>query len=148
MYLKLSPSNYTIKKLICGTKNPASLTNGGKLNELKLLRNNKLAGCVQGQDGDEWQQDGQADGSVTPTKKRRVAPTTVDIQVEDVTVTLLCPHKRAQSSDLMVKVEATMLTAVFDFLQADCEACLPTRTYTRSGKFSKKQKMSEEDTGE
>lgn len=141
-FLKIAPSNYTINKLICGAgKRTSSLSNGDRLGQLKELRNKKLAGGVGPED---WQQEHCEKDGGPSAKKQRMSPTTVDIQVGDATVTLLCPQKRPQSADIMVKVNADQLTAVFDYLQSDCEASLPTRTYTRSGKFSKKRTEEED----
>eukprot|EP00438_Fugacium_kawagutii_P008079 Skav207895 [mRNA] locus=scaffold2233:83585:84055:+ [translate_table: standard] len=134
-YLKLAATNYTICKLICGEgQKNSSLAGGGKLQELKDLRNQK-AGVAseahgEGQGGDE-----NAGGRVKPLVHK--PDTAVEIEVEGTKVKVLCPSKRIAQSDLMVELDPVQLDAVFTYLAPDCQSMGSSRSYKRSGKYSK-----------
>ncbi len=131
-FLKLSATNYAINLLICGKDcKKSGLSNGEKLNELKSMRNAALEGADN--NVDEWEEVGVE----RPAKFRRDMERTVSIQVQGVSVTVLCPAKRAKVSDMMVKMEAHMLGAIYRFLQPDCLENVEARTYKRSGLYSK-----------
>lgn len=131
-FLKLSATNYAINLLICGKDcKKSGLSNGEKLNELKSMRNTALEGGDSNVDA--WEE-GSAE---RPTKFRRDMERTVSIEVQGVSVAVLCPSKRAKVADLMVKMEPAMLGAVYKFLQPDCSKKAEARTYKRSGLYSK-----------
>ena len=134
-FLKISATHFSITSLICGkTCKNASLSQGTKLSELKALRNEALKDLDQ--DKDDWEEGEQQEGEPAG-KKRRMADTTVDIEVHGVKVTLLCPPKRAMVADLMVSVQPEMLAAVFKYIQPDCKEQNTPRSYTKTGQFSK-----------
>ena len=131
-FLKLSATNYAINLLICGKDcKKSGLSNGEKLNELKSMRNTALEGGDSNVDA--WEE-GSAERL---TKFRRDMERTVSIEVQGVSVAVLCPSKRAKVADLMVKMEPAMLGAVYKFLQPDCSKKAEARTYKRSGLYSK-----------
>lgn len=131
-FLKLPAMNYAINLLICGKDcKKSGLSNGEKLNELKSMRNTALEGGAS--NVDEWEEA----SAERPTKFRRDMERTVSIQVQGVSVTVLCPSKRAKVADLMVKMEPAMLGAVYRFLQPDCFKNVEARTYKRSGLYCK-----------
>lgn len=101
---------------------------------MKALRNEALKDPDQ--DKDDWEEGEQQEGEPAG-KKRRMADTTVDIEVHGVKVTLLCPSKRAMVADLMVSVQPEMLAAVFKYIQPDCKEKNTPRSYTKTGQFSK-----------
>ena len=58
---------------------------------------------------------------------------------------VLCPAKRSvKSADLMVQLDEVMLSAIFQYLQADCESCAPSRHTKSLGSFSAAQKSKED----
>lgn len=60
--------------------------------------------------------------------------------VHGTMVSMLCPSKRPQMADVMVKLEAKMLCAVFRFLLPDCLEETTSRTYKkRAAKEDKKE---------
>eukprot|EP00435_Cladocopium_sp_Y103_P029200 s3052_g7.t1 len=134
-YLKISATNYTICKLICGEgQKNSSLAGGDKLQELKDLRNQK-AGVTpeaddEGQGGDE-----SAGGKVKALVHKPA--TAVEIDVDGTKVNVLCPTKRISQSDLMVEIDPVQLDAVFTFLGPDCQSRTSSRSYKKSGKYSK-----------
>ena len=85
---------------------------------------------------------GQAEGGEeAPAKRRRCVETVVEVDVHGAMVSLLCPSKRSQLSDVMVKLEPKMLAAVFKFLLPDCLEETSSRSHKKSGAFAKdKQK--------
>ena len=103
-----------------------------------------------------WQQDAEAEeheecpadtsgqaegGEEAPAKRRRCVETVVEVDVHGTMVSLLCPSKRSQLSDVMVKLEPKMLAAVFKFLLPDCLEETSSRSHKKSGAFAKdKQK--------
>ena len=95
------------------------------------MRNTALEGGDSNVDA--WEE-GSAE---RPTKIRRDMERIVSIEVQGVSVAVLCPSKRAKVADLMVKMEPAMLGAVYRFLQADCSNKVEARTYKRSGLYSK-----------
>lgn len=125
-------TNQAICKLICGkTTRNASLSGGQKLQGLKDQRNKALQAAME----QNWKDEGH-EGEEPPKKKPRVGEDQVlKITVGDVEVAILCPQKRASTSDLLVQLDSGMLDAVFKHLQDDCQSCNSTRSYNRSGKF-------------
>ncbi|CAL1170052.1 unnamed protein product [Cladocopium goreaui] len=111
-YLKLSATNFTINQLICGKADRnASLPGGPKMQELKNMRNEKLKDPPV-EDTDE-----------APAKRRRGVECVVE-----------------QMADVMVKLEAKMLCAVFRFLLPGCLEETTSRTYKkRAAKEDKKE---------
>ena len=60
--------------------------------------------------------------------------------VHGTMVSMLCPSKRPQMADVMVKLEAKMLCAVFRFLLPGCLEETTSRTYKkRAAKEDKKE---------
>lgn len=133
--MKLAATNYTICKLVCGEgQKNSSLAGGDKLQELKDLRNQK-AGLAPGA-ADE----GQGDDDSAASKGNRGVhkpPTVVEADVDGTEVKVLCPSKRIAQSDLMVQLDPVQLDAVFTFLGPDCQSLASSRSYKKSGKFSK-----------
>ena len=83
---------------------------------------------------------GQAEGGEeAPAKRRRCVETVVEVDVHGTMVSLLCPSKRSQLSDVMVKLEPKMLAAVFKFLLPDCLEETSSRSYKKSGAFAKEK---------
>eukprot|EP00438_Fugacium_kawagutii_P033603 Skav205150 [mRNA] locus=scaffold593:228606:229007:- [translate_table: standard] len=124
-------TNQAICRIICGkiAKN-ASLSGGQKLEALKELRNK----AWQQSKEQNWEDEGQEEEP--PQKKHRKSEEqVVKITVDDVEVACLCPEKRTLTSDLIVQLDAGMLSAVFKHLQSDCESCTSTRSYNRTGKY-------------
>lgn len=130
-YLKMMATNQAICKLICGkTAKNASLSGGQKLQGLKDQRNKAL----QANKEEDWEDEGKQ-GEEPPQKKLKVLEEKVlKITVDDVEVTILCPQKRASTSDLLVQLDGGMLCAVFKHLQDDCQSCTSTRSYKKTGK--------------
>ncbi|CAL1149296.1 unnamed protein product [Cladocopium goreaui] len=130
-FLKLSATNFTINSLICGkAARNASLAGGPKMQELKNLRNSKLSHTPAEVQDEE-----------PPAKRRRSMETVVEVDVHGTLVSLLCPSKRPQVADVMVKMDPQMLSAVFKFLLPDCLEETASRSYKKSGAFAKdKQK--------
>lgn len=134
-YLKIMATNYTICKLICGEgQKNSSLSGGEKLQELKNLRNKEFGlvpeAADEGQGGDE-----SAGSKVKALVHKE--PTAAEIDVDGTKVKVLCPSKRIAQSDLMVQIDPVQLDAVFTFLGPDCASLTSTRSYKRSGKYSK-----------
>eukprot|EP00435_Cladocopium_sp_Y103_P005229 s4303_g1.t1 len=130
-FLKLSATNFTINSLICGkaTRN-ASLAGGTKMQELKSMRNAKLSHTLgEGADDEEL-----------PAKRRKGAETVVEVDARGTAVSLLCPSKRAQVADVMVKMYGKMLSAVFNFLLPDCLEETASRSSKKTGNFVKEKK--------
>ena len=115
-YLKIQGSSPVIAKLICNCSKPSvSLANGTRLAELKKSRNEQL--------------------QAQPFKKAR-AEQIVEIAVEDSSVHILSPGKRAASADLMVALKEDQLFTVFKYLAPDCQdGSKSNRSYKRSGNF-------------
>ena len=130
-FLKLSATTFTINSLICGkAARNASLAGGPKMQELKNLRNSKLSHTPAEVQDEE-----------PPAKRRRSMETVVEVDVHGTLVSLLCPSKRPQVADVMVKMDPQMLSAVFKFLLPDCLEETASRSYKKSGAFAKdKQK--------
>ena len=135
--LKLSATNYSVNSSVCGkaSKN-ASLSNGKKMTQLKNMRNEALTRSSGA--ADAWEGEDGSAGPVEPAvKKRRFEQQVVHVEVFGTLVAFLVPAKRPLVADLAVKMEAPMLSAVFQFLQADCEEQTSSRTYTRTGQYKK-----------
>jgi hypothetical protein len=134
-YLKLAATNYTICKLVCGEgQKNSSLAGGGKLQELKDLRNQKVGLTPEAADEEQG-------GDESASSKRKAGvhkpPTVVEIELDGTKVKVLCPPKRIAQSDLMVQLDPVQLDAVFTFLGPDCQSLASTRSYQKSGKFCK-----------
>ena len=100
------------------------------MQELKNLRNSKLSHTPAEVQDEE-----------PPAKRRRSMETVVEVDVHGTLVSLLCPSKRPQVADVMVKMDPQMLSAVFKFLLPDCLEETASRSYKKSGAFAKdKQK--------
>ena len=110
----------------------ASLSGGSKLNDLKLKRNKQLG---LGDPQEEWPHEEMDEPGPAPSKKKKLMETAISIDVDGTPVTILCPAKRAQSSDLLVKLDAKMLEAVFQYVQDDRESQISSRSYVRTGKY-------------
>ena len=78
-------------------------------------------------------------GEEAPAKRRRCVETVVEVDVHGTLVSLLCPSKRPQLADVMVKLEPQMLSAVFKFLLPDCLEETSSRSYKKSGAFAKEK---------
>ena len=124
-FFKLSATNFTINSLIGGkAARNASLAGGSKMQELKHMRNAQLS---------------HTPGEEAPAKRRRCVETVVEVDVHGTLVSLLCPSKRPQLADVMVKLEPQMLSAVFKFLLPDCLEETSSRSYKKSGAFAKEK---------
>lgn len=121
-FLKIQGSAGWLSRLVCNCSSRSTgIANGTKLAELKKKRNEKLAPC-----------DGQAS-----TEKKIKGEQVVSIKVGNSEVMILCPAKRAHSSDLLVLLHADHLSPVLRCLEADCKGEDSKRTYQRTGKFAK-----------
>ena len=89
------------------------------MQELKNMRNEKLKDPPV-EDTDE-----------APAKRRRGVECVVEVDVHGTMASMLCPSKRPQMADVMVKLEAKMLCAVFRFLLPDCLEETTSRTYKK-----------------
>ena len=131
-FLKLSATNFSINSLICGkAARNSSLAGGSKMQELKNMRNAKMSHTP----------DEAEDGEEAPPKRRKCVEKVVEVDVHGNMVSMLCPSRRPQLADLMVKMEPKMRAAVFKFLLPDCLEETSSRSYKKSGAFAKdKQK--------
>ena len=129
-FLKLAATNFSINNLICGrASRNSSLAGGSHMQELKNMRNQKLGSThAEGEDVE-----------CPPAKKRRKGvETVVEVDVHGTAVSILCPAKRPQLADLMIKMEPKMLCAAFKFLMPDCLEENPSRSYNKTGAHAKK----------
>lgn len=121
-FLKIQGSAGWLSRLVCKcSSRSTAIANGSKLAELKKKRNEKLAPS-----------DGQAS-----TEKKIKGEQVVTIEVGNSEVMILCPAKRAHSSDLLALLHADHLTPVLRCLQSDCKGEESKRTYQKTGKFAK-----------
>jgi hypothetical protein len=74
------------------------------MQELKNLRNSKLSHTPAEVEGEE-----------PPAKRKRSMETVVEVDVHGTMVSLLCPSKRPQVADVMVKLVADNLRKVSPF---------------------------------
>ncbi|CAJ1383845.1 unnamed protein product [Effrenium voratum] len=154
-FLKLRGSKPEIAKLVCGSscrlpKN-ASLANGAKMQELKAKR---LAAwqnvCLEEAEQEEDNIFGGGDCNPTetnaPSKKRQREDCVVTVDIFGTDVKVFCPGKRMQQNDVQVALDESQLSAVFQFLKADCPAAPSSkRQYKKSGRYSALSKEDEED---
>ena len=138
-FLKLSATNFTINSLICGkAAGNASLAGGSKMQELKHMRNAQLSHTPGEPEA----------GEEAPAKRRRCVETVVEVDVHGTLVSLLCPSKRPQLADVMVKLEPQMLSAVFKFLLPDCLEETSSRSYKKSGALLRRSRRKTESRAE
>ncbi len=144
--MKLSATNYSILKLICGRKTPnASLASSERMQCLKSQRNDALKDVDA--PAASWEEEGTDNAVLQSRKKRKLAhEKVVNINVGEVSVAILCQQKRTNTSDLLVKLQGDMLQAVFDYVKDDCDACKSKRSYQKSGHFRKGQAKGSEDS--
>ena len=87
---------------------------------------------------EEWPHEETDEPGSAPSKKKKLMETAINIDVDGTPVTILCPAKRAQSSDLLVKLDAKMLETGFRYVQDDRESQSSSRSYVRTGKYKQK----------
>ena len=113
------------------------MSGSAKLQELKNVRNSKLG--LRGPDGadcaaeDAENEEEEAGGH----KKHKGQSMIVSICVDGTDCSILCPPKRVANSDLAVKIDPEMLNAIFTYTQDDCQNNSSSRSYRKTGIFSK-----------
>ena len=148
-FLKLQASHPAICKLLCGKetqvfkdcRNP-SFAGSGKLVTLKEKVHDSLKKALGQEEEDPlFENAGSSAGKPRyGLPKLTNAPETVSVDVLCVVVGALAPSSW-RNEDVYVKLEATMLVAVFNFLHSDCLECLKLpskRCYQKSGAFKRK----------
>ena len=150
-FLKLPGSHPAICKLFCGKetevfkecRNP-SCAGSNKLVTLKEKVQDALKKALACQEGEDplFESAGSSAGS---TKKKVLpkvtnAPETLSVVLLGVVVEVLAPRSW-DNEDVYVKLETSMLEAVFNFLHSDCLECLKApsrRCYNKSGALKRK----------
>ena len=127
-YVKIRPSHWAITKLILGhipeskaCKHP-TLANSTKMQELQTNMSDALHALLSKSDEKEsedyFEQGGKQKDKSKQLKPLSLAPSTLTLQVNDVSVRLATPSS-LKDKDLTVALQADMLTAVCDFICQD-----------------------------
>ncbi|CAE7426244.1 unnamed protein product [Symbiodinium sp. CCMP2592] len=119
-YIQLRPTNHAICQLVCGSNMPknASISACTKLQEVIQKRNH----AMQSDEASEPQDDLFPSSDEPPSKKKKgmkIPPPTVNITVGEVTVTCLVHGRRPTASDLCIRLDATQIGAIVDYIRED-----------------------------
>ncbi|CAE7837082.1 unnamed protein product [Symbiodinium sp. CCMP2592] len=119
-YIQLRPTNHAFCQLVCGSNIPknASISACTKLQEIIQKRNE----AMQSDEASEQKDDLFPSSDEPPSKKKKsmkILPPTVNIRVGEVAVTCLVHGRRPSAQDLCIRLDATQIGAIVDYIRED-----------------------------